>query len=239
MRIRYEAISHVGAVRSRNEDMAYIGGQTIRDDSDSFEFQIPAKGMKFGAIVCDGLGGRADGDRASRMACEMFESFVDDLPEGLDANELIQHIKRWFHIANESIMTAAAGNGMATTMTGLLLYFDQAYLVNSGDSQVYRLRHENFRLLTKDHSERERLNDSSAPAHLMYNCLGIEDAFIDVTPTRIVEGDRYVICSDGLSDYVDVDEIERHSSSATDLLHDAMAQGAPDNVTLIVIDFMA
>lgn len=72
----------------------------------------------------------------------------------------------------------------------------------------------------------------------MYNCLGIEDAFIDVTPTRIVEGDRYVICSDGLSDYVGVDEIERHSSSATDLLHDALTQGAPDNVTLIVIDFM-
>lgn len=238
MKVRYEAISHVGSVRSRNEDMAYIGGQTIRDDSDSFEFQIPAKGMKFGAIVCDGLGGRADGDRASRMACEMFESFVDDLPEGLDPNELIQRIKRWFLVTNESIMTAAAGNGMATTLTGLLLYYDQAYLLNSGDSQVYRLRHENFRLLTKDHSERERLNDPSGPSHLMYNCLGIEDAFIDVTPTRIVEGDLYVICSDGLSDYVGVDEIEQHSASATDLLNDALAQGAPDNVTVIVIEFM-
>lgn len=239
MRIRYEAISHVGVVRTRNEDMAYIGGQSIRDDSDSFVFQIPDGGMKFGAIVCDGLGGRADGDRASRMVCEIFESFVDDLPEGLDANELIQHVKRWFLVTNESIMTAAAGNGMATTLTGLLLYYDQAYLLNSGDSQVYRLRHENFRLLTKDHSERERLNDQSAPSHLMYNCLGIDDAFIDVTPTRIVEGDRYVICSDGLSDYVDVDEIERHSASATELLDAAMRQGAPDNVTVIVIDFMA
>lgn len=239
MRIKYEAISHVGAVRTRNEDMAYIGGQTIRDDSDSFEFRIPDGGMKFGAIVCDGLGGRADGDRASRMACEMFESFVDDLPEGLDPNELIQRIKRWFLVTNESIMTAAAGNGMATTLTGLLLYYDQAYLLNSGDSQVYRLRHENFRLLTKDHSERERLNDPSAPSHLMYNCLGIEDAFIDVTPTRIVEGDRYVICSDGLSDYVNINEIEHHSASATELLNDALAQGAPDNVTVIAIDIMA
>lgn len=239
MKIRYEALSHVGAVRQRNEDMAYIGGQTLRDDSDSFEFQIPDKGMKFGAIVCDGLGGRADGDRASRMACEMFESFVDGLPEGLDANGLIQRIKRWFLATNESIMTAAAGNGMATTLAGLLLYYDQAYLLNSGDSQVYRLRHENFRLLTKDHSERERLNDPSVPSHMMYNCLGIDGAFIDVTPTRIVDGDRYVICSDGLSDYVGVDEIERHSASATELLNDALAQGAPDNVTVIVIDFMA
>jgi len=60
MRIRYEAVSHVGAVRTRNEDMAYIGGQTLRDDSDSFEFQVPDRGMKFGAVVCDGLGGRAE-----------------------------------------------------------------------------------------------------------------------------------------------------------------------------------
>lgn len=238
MRIRYEAISHVGAVRSRNEDMAYIGGQTLRDDSDSFEFQIPDGGMKFGAIVCDGLGGRADGDRASEMVCKLFESFVDDLPEGLDANELIQRIKKWFQYANESVMAAASGNGMATTMTGLLLYYDHAYLLNSGDSQVYRLRRENFRQLTKDHSERERLNDPSAPSHLMYNCLGIEDAFIDVTPTRIVEGDRFVICSDGLSDYVGADVIEQHSSSAATLLQDALAQGAPDNVTIIVIDFI-
>lgn len=237
MKIRYEALSHVGAVRQRNEDMAYIGGQTLRDDSDSFEFQIPDKGMKFGAIVCDGLGGRADGDRASRMACEMFESFVDGLPEGLDANQVIQRIKRWFNVTNESIMEAAAGSGMATTLTGLLLYYDQAYLLNSGDSQVYRLRHDNFQLLTNDHSERRRLKDPSCPAHLMYNCLGIADAFVDVTPTRIVADDRYVICSDGLSDYVDVDVIGQHSSSATALLDDAMSQGAPDNVTLIVIDF--
>lgn len=238
MRIRYEAISHVGAVRSRNEDMAYIGGQTLRDDSDSFEFTIPDNGMIFGAIVCDGLGGRTNGDRASQMACEMFESFVDDLPEGLDANELILRIKKWFQVVNTSIMTAPQGNGMATTLTGLLLYYDQAYIVNSGDSHVYRLRRENFQLLTKDHSERERLNDFSAPSHLIYNCLGIEDAFIDVTPTRIIEGDRYVICSDGLSDYVNIEEIEQHSSSATNLLMEAMMHGAPDNVTVIVIDFM-
>ncbi len=237
MRIRYEAVSHVGAVRTRNEDMAYIGGQTLRDDSDSFEFQVPDRGMKFGAVVCDGLGGRADGDRASRMACELFEAFVDELPEWLDANELIHRIKHWFQSANEAILAAASGNGMATTMTGLLLYYDQAYLLNSGDSRVYRLRYENFRQLTKDHSERERMGDASVPSNLMYNCLGISDAFIDVTPTRVVPGDRYVICSDGLSDYVAEEKIERDSDNVRNLLRDALEEGAPDNVTIIVINF--
>lgn len=237
MKIRYEAVSHVGAVRTRNEDMAYICGQTLRDDSDSFEFEVPKAGMKFGAIVCDGLGGRADGDRASQIACELFEEFVGNLEEGLEANKLIQRIKQWFQIANETILKAGAGNGMATTLTGLLIYFDQAYLLNSGDSRIYRIRHENFKQLTKDHSERERLQDPEAPSYLMYNCLGIDEAFIDITPTRVVEGDRYVICSDGLSDYVPEEIIERDSSDTRKLLQDAFNADAPDNVTIISINF--
>ena len=207
MRIKYEAISHVGAVRSQNEDMAYVCGQTLRNDSDSFEFEVPDNGIKLGAIVCDGLGGRADGDRASRMACEHFENFVDNLPDGLEPNEMI-------------------------------LYYNQAYLLNSGDSQTHRLRHDNFRQVTKDHSEHERLQNPSAPSHLMYNCLGIDEAFVDVTPTRIIEGDRYLICSDGLSDYVSTDIIRRDSGSAEKLLQDALEQDAPDNVTIIIIDVL-
>lgn len=238
MRIKYEAISHAGAVRSQNEDMAYVCGQTLRNDSDSFEFEVPDNGIKLGAIVCDGLGGRADGDRASSMACELFENFIDNLPDGLEPNEMIQQIKRWFQATNQAIMTAAAGNGMATTLTGILLYYNQAYLLNSGDSQTHRLRHDNFRQVTKDHSEHERLQNPSAPSHLMYNCLGIDEAFVDVTPTRIIEGDRYLICSDGLSDYVSTDIIRRDSGSAEKLLQDALEQDAPDNVTIIIIDVL-
>lgn len=235
MKIRYDAISHVGAVRTRNEDMAYVCGQTIRNDADSFEFEVPEGGIKFGAIVCDGLGGRADGDRASAMACELFETFVNDLEVGLDINELIQKIKRWFQSANETIMATGAGNGMATTLTGILLYYDQAYLLNSGDSRVYRMRHGNFKQITKDHSERERLKDPQAPAHLMYNCMGIDGAFIDITPTRVIEGDRYVICSDGLSDYVAENVIEEDMEFAQKLLQDALDTGTPDNVTIITL----
>lgn len=237
MRISYEAISNVGCIRTRNEDMAYAGGQTIRDDSDSFEFEVPESGMKFGAIVCDGLGGRADGDKASELACNLFEQFIDELPEGLEANELIRRIKRWAAATNEAIIKAADGNGMATTLTGLLVYYEQAYILNCGDSRTYRLRHDNFKQLTKDHSERERLQDPAAPSNLMYNCLGIDESFIDITPTRVVEGDRFIICSDGLSDYVEEGMIEQDAASAECLINDATEAGAPDNVTIITIYF--
>lgn len=237
MRLRFEIVSHAGLVRTQNEDMAYAGGQTVRDDSDAFEFDIPDEGMKFGAVVCDGLGGREGGEKASALTCNMFDTFVDDLPVGLEPNDLILRLKRWAQTANDTIMAESHGNGMATTLTGLLLYFGQAYILNCGDSRTYRLRYGNFRQLTRDHSERNRLNDPSAPANLMYNCLGIQEAFIDITPTKIVEGDQYIICSDGLSDYVSKAEMQTNIQSAQALADAALAAGAPDNVTVITLKF--
>ena len=138
---------------------------------------------------------------------------------------------------NDAIMAESHGNGMATTLTGLLLYFDQAYILNCGDSRTYRLRYDNFRQLTRDHSERNRLNDPSAPANLMYNCLGIPEAFIDITPAKVVEGDQYIICSDGLSDYASEAEMQTNIQSAQALVDAALAAGAPDNVTVITLKF--
>lgn len=237
MRLRFEIVSHAGLVRTQNEDMAYAGGQTVRNDSDAFEFDIPDEGMKFGAVVCDGLGGREGGEKASALTCNMFDTFVDDLPVGLEPNEIIMLLKRWTQTANDAIMAESHGNGMATTLTGLLLYFDQAYILNCGDSRTYRLRYDNFRQLTRDHSERNRLNDPSAPANLMYNCLGIPEAFIDITPAKIVVGDQYIICSDGLSDYVTEAEMQTHVQSAQALVDAALAAGASDNVTVITLKF--
>lgn len=237
MRLRFEIVSHAGLVRTQNEDMAYAGGQTVRNDSDAFEFDIPDEGMKFGAVVCDGLGGREGGEKASALTCNMFDTFVDDLPVGLEPNDLILRLKRWAQTANDTIMAESHGNSMATTLTGLLLYFGQAYILNCGDSRTYRLRYGNFRQLTRDHSERNRLNDPSAPVNLMYNCLGIQEAFIDITPTKVVEGDQYIICSDGLSDYVSEAEMQTNIQSAQALAEAALAAGAPDNVTVITLKF--
>ena len=237
MRLRFEIVSHAGLVRTQNEDMAYAGGQTVRDNSDAFEFDIPEDGMEFGAVVCDGLGGREGGEKASELACSLFDTFVEALPAGLEPNDVIMRLKRWTQTANDAIMAESHGNGMATTLTGLLLYFDQAYILNCGDSRTYRLRYDNFRQLTLDHSERNRLNDPSAPANLMYNCLGIPEAFIDITPAKIVEGDQYIICSDGLSDVVSDADIQRNISSAQALVDASLAAGAPDNVTVITLKF--
>lgn len=237
MRLSYHAISHTGLRRDHNEDMALVAGSTLRDGNDSFAFGIPEDGIKFCAIVCDGLGGREGGEMASELACTLFGQWVNSLPAGLDDNDIIQSLKQWVRDANNEIMRRGNGNGMATTLSGLLLYFDRAYVLNIGDSRTYRLRYDMFKQLSADHSERDRTGDLSIPSSVIYNCLGIPECFIDITPTRIVEGDTFVICSDGLSDMVGDETIAARAGDAPALVEAALEAGGLDNVTVISLEF--
>lgn len=237
MRLNYEVVSDVGLRRGNNEDMALVGGALVRDDSDSFSFDIPEKGMKFAAIVCDGLGGYDSGEVASEMACRSFGEFVDGLPDGLDDNSLIQTVKQWCREVNIRIMQHAAGNSMGCTLTGLLIYFDRTLILNMGDSRTYRMRYGSLKQLTSDHSERLRTGDMTVSPSTIYNCIGVDGAFIDITPTRIVEGDSFIICSDGLCDMVGNETISANYASARSLVDSALAAGGMDNVTVITLHF--
>ncbi len=236
MILSYEALSHVGLCRDVNQDMAMVMQQTVRDDHDSFSFEIPEDAedsIKFAAIVCDGLGGHAKGEVASQMACESFRDFVDDLEEGLDENDLVMKIKQWFRSFNEELIVVGNGELICSTFTGMLLYGELLVILNCGDSRTYRIRFGNMTCLTTDHSERVRSDNTDVPASQMYNCLGIPSAFIDVKMARMVEGDQYLICSDGLSDYVNEEDIKIFFDDPSNLLQLALDAGGYDNVTLI------
>ncbi|MDE6636598.1 MAG: protein phosphatase 2C domain-containing protein [Muribaculaceae bacterium] len=238
MNLNYEALSHVGLCREINQDMAMVMQQTIRDDTDSFSFDIPDEEdvtFKFAAIVCDGLGGHAKGEVASEMACESFREFVDNIEDDLDDNELIMKIKHWFRLFNENLISAGQGVLTCTTLTGLLLYGETLVILNCGDSRTYRLRFGKMTRLTTDHSERERTGNPDMPSSRMYNCLGIPSAFIDIKIARMVEGDRYLICSDGLTDMVEEQEIYRFFAEPLRLMQMALNAGGYDNVTIVGI----
>lgn len=237
MILSYEAISDVGLYRKNNEDMALVMQQTVRDDSDSFSFEVPEGDFKFAAIVCDGLGGHANGEVASEMACLSFRDFTDSLPEGLDDNALVQAVKQWFRKINEDIITKSQGVKMCTTLTGILLYGDTALILNSGDSRTYRRRHNSMRQLTVDHSEQVHTADSDTPSSRIYNCLGLPGAFVDVKITRVIPGDSFLVCSDGLSGMISEETMNAEFNSATALLQSALIGGGWDNVTMIVLKF--
>ncbi|MDE5881262.1 MAG: protein phosphatase 2C domain-containing protein [Muribaculaceae bacterium] len=237
MILSYEVISDVGLYRKNNEDMALVMQQTVRDDSDSFSFEIPEGDFKFAAIVCDGLGGHANGEVASEMACLSFRDFTDSLPEGLDENALVQAVKQWFRKINEEIINASPGVKMCTTLTGILIYGETALILNSGDSRTYRRRHDSMRQLTVDHSKQVKTSDSDTPSSIIYNCLGVPGAFVDVKITRVIPGDSFLVCSDGLSGMISAETMAAEFNSATTLLQSALIGGGWDNVTIIVLKF--
>lgn len=231
MNLTYNAISHRGLVRDGNEDCILVGNQVLRDNTDNFSFGIPDAGIIFPALVCDGVGGHARGEEASLAACDDFRSFFETLSPDLDDNYLIMLIKQAATRCNSKIIELAAGCGMATTMTGLLIYGNHAFILNAGDSRTYRMRYENFKQMTAEHTI---VRDGK---RYITNCFGLDDMKLDVTPTAIVPGDIFVICSDGLFDMVPDNIIAENCVSAERLLALALEAGGRDNTSLITLQF--
>ena len=239
MKIRYDVISHIGNVRTNNEDMALVFGEQIRNTSASFTFDVP-KDLRFTAIVSDGMGGYEKGEIASEMVTRSFDDFLKNLPVNLDSSDLIIEIKQWVHDINEEILDTANGSGMGCTFCGIFTYEDSVFTINIGDSRIYRLRYDYLKLLTTDHSERNRTGNLEIPSNLIYNALGIPEAFADISLTKMVKGDKYIICSDGLNDMVNDNDIAIIMSlkdvCARNFIDAALSAGGKDNVTVILLE---
>lgn len=245
MKIRYDVVSNVGCVRDNNEDMALVFGAFVRDDAQRSMVPMASR-PRFSAMLADGMGGYGGGEIASEMVLRSFDRFLTDLPGGLDDFEITGEVKTWFDEANRAVMQAATASPeldhMGTTLTGIFTYGDYDFMVNAGDSRVYRWRYETLRQLTVDHSERQRLGDPTLPSNVIYNAVGIPQAFIDVTCLTadypVIEGDVYVICSDGLCDMISDEQIESILAAGGDaraLVQAALDAGGKDNCTVILL----
>lgn len=242
MKIRFEAVSNVGLVRKNNEDMALVFGEQIRDNSMAFAFDLTPQ-LPFAAIVCDGMGGMNGGEMASELAATSFNSFVENLTPGMNEDSTVTALKQWTRQCDRLIVERGLEDPslhmMGTTLTGLLATGGKLYVLNIGDSRTYRLRYDNFKQLTTDHSERQRTDDPAVPKNLLYNALGIGTAFIDIRVMQFVPGDRYVVCSDGLCDMVSdtgIWHLAREGCTARLLVETALQSGGRDNVTVVVVD---
>ena len=233
---RAHAVSDVGLARSNNQDSGYSG-----------------RGLY---VVADGMGGHAGGDVASAIAIRglaALDRAYDSAPEAENA------IRRGFVEAQEAIADMVAEHpelsGMGTTVSALALVGDLAVIAHIGDSRIYRLRDGVLEQMTSDHTfvqrlvETGRITPEEAAHHprrsVLMRVLGDIDQVPEVD-SEVVEtrpGDRWLICSDGLSSYVaDVDIRRALQSKSTpeaagaQLLRDTLSAGAPDNVTIVVVD---
>lgn len=230
------AVSHVGRIRASNQDSGYVGQHLF--------------------VIADGMGGHAGGDVASAIAVKRIIEADQKYASARDAEFAL---KSALLAANTELAETAFDHpeltGMGTTVSALIRVGDQMALAHIGDSRIYLLRDGVFEQVSVDHTFVQRLVDSGritqeeAAVHprrsVIMRVLGDIDSSPEID-TAILEtrpGDRWLICSDGLSSYVSDEKIStilstfKGTKDATNrLVRESLDQGAPDNVTVAVVD---
>ncbi len=240
--IRLGAISITGDFREHNE-VNYLA------DSDGRYF-----------IVADGMGGHAAGEKASEMAVRLVSQKLNEL---IDFNrslpeQVTSGIDQAVHHANAEIITTGQLNPdlnrMGTTIALVVVVGHTAYIAGVGDSRVYSMHGSTFEQLTKDHSISQALLDSGTisreeiPTHpyrnVLYRYLGTEEGGTEVVAQKrpLDSGDRFILCSDGVTDGVDDDtlatllhENDEPQQAAQAIVHAAQSGGSKDTITCIVL----
>jgi protein phosphatase len=233
MVVRAVAATDQGLVRSNNEDAVFVGSRLF--------------------VVADGMGGLPAGELASDILVQSL-AVVDDLP---DTGEPLQDLITALQTANERIEKAvsddAARDGMGTTVTALLLAGDRVAALNVGDSRCYLIRDGELTQLTRDDTYVQALVDQGVltpddarrhPQRALVTQAVQGGPFRPagrMVPVR--KGDRFLLCSDGLTDYVEDEvittvlrECPDRKACATELIARTLEAGAPDNVTVIICD---
>jgi protein phosphatase len=218
------AASETGLVRRNNEDAAYSGRWLF--------------------AVADGMGGHAAGEVASAAVIESLRAHDTDV----DADALLEVLGHAVAEANGEVARRATEDparfGMGTTLTAMLWSGNTAALVHIGDSRAFRLRHGRLRQITEDHVLGNLVSNAGPLAPVLSRYLdGRPDRSLDLGLRELRTGDRYLICSDGLSPVVSDEAIGAVLAAAADpadavyqLVTLAEEAGGPDNVSVIVID---
>jgi len=234
--IHSAAASNVGKVRSNNQDSGYAGRSLF--------------------VVADGMGGHAGGDVASSIAVRRIIEADAVYDSAADAEFALQAalIGANAQLA-ETVFEHAELTGMGTTVSAMVVLHNEVAIAHIGDSRIYLLRDKELSQITVDHTFVQRLVDSGriteqeAMVHprrsVLMRVLGDVDSSpeIDTSILATLPGDRWLICSDGLTGVVSHSGIAAALSSGADahgaaerLVKESLDGGAPDNITVVIVD---
>lgn len=240
--------SNIGLIRKVNEDAFYYQKQY-------------SYGKPYICIVADGMGGHNAGEVASRMAVTEIKEFIEKSLNELEYTDLKDYetlIKRAFLHANkvvyEKSMDSTECIGMGTTLTAVLIIENSMIIGHVGDSRVYFIRNGIMERITSDHSyvaeliKNGTIKPEEASKHpqknLITRAIGTGKKIdVDVNVFDIKNGDYILMCTDGLSNMLDEDEIlnvvisdKNLNEKCSDLIDLANNKGGYDNITVIVIE---
>ncbi|MEU0154958.1 MULTISPECIES: PP2C family protein-serine/threonine phosphatase [Micromonospora] len=231
--LRYAAHSDRGLIRDGNQDSVYAGPRLL--------------------AVADGMGGMAAGDVASNIVIGAMAPLDEDVP----GDALVDALRSAVGTANQQLRDTVDANpqleGMGTTLTATLFSGSKLGMVHIGDSRAYLLRNGEFAQITKDDTyvqmlvDEGRISAEEASSHpqrsLLTRALDGRDIDPEYSVRQVLPGDRYLICSDGLSGVVSADTIADTMREYTDpqqcverLVQLALRGGGPDNITVIIAD---
>lgn len=246
MKLRITAICDMGCVRSNNEDMILVGQQLLRDVRLQGFVEPDEETPVFIVAVADGMGGANAGEVASQMVLEMFREGVYGLATSLDDEALKLAINSLCVEIHQKVLQGgladAAKRGMGSTLVGLLYYEGRLALINAGDSRLYRYRNGTLMQISRDHSLRNLSGNSDAPSNVIVNSFGGGTAFyVDFEPAgkKILDGDIFLLCSDGVSDMLSDDEIEgilNKEGFEDALLEASKNKGGEDNISYVLVE---
>ncbi|WP_190016227.1 Stp1/IreP family PP2C-type Ser/Thr phosphatase [Streptomyces lucensis] len=234
--LRFAAGSHKGMIREGNEDSGYAGPRLL--------------------AIADGMGGQAAGEVASSEVISTLVTLDDDVP----GSDLLTSLGTAVQRANDQLRAMVEEDpqleGMGTTLTALLWTGQRLGLVHVGDSRAYLLRDGVLTQITQDHTwvqrlvDEGRITEEEATTHpqrsLLMRALGSGDHVEpDLSIREVRAGDRYLICSDGLSGVVSHQTMEETLASyqgpqetVQELIQLALRGGGPDNITVIIADVL-
>jgi protein phosphatase len=232
--LRFAARSDVGLLRDLNEDAMYAGPRLL--------------------AIADGMGGHAAGEVASRIAIESVAPLDDESPGSDLVGTLRDAVETASGYLQDMVAADSALDGMGTTLTALLFAGQRLGLVHVGDSRCYLMRDGMLSQITHDHTlvqhlvDEGRITPEEASTHpqrswITRSLTGHGELELDLSIREARIGDRYLLCSDGLSGPVSEDTIAEALRAAPDaqtacdqLVELALRAGGPDNVTAIVAD---
>ena len=230
--LRYAARSDRGLIRGNNQDSVYAGPRLL--------------------AVADGMGGHAAGDVASKVVIAALEHLDDDTPSGDLLQKLREAVFEGSEHLREVIRESPQLEGMGTTLTAILFAGSRLALCHVGDSRAYLVRDGQFSQITHDDTfvqtliDDGRITAEEANSHpqrsLLLRALNGQEVEPDLSMREARDGDRYLLCSDGLSGVVSEETLAEAlkdpdpQSTADRLIELALRSGGPDNITVIVAD---
>ncbi|MEV1117414.1 protein phosphatase 2C domain-containing protein [Actinosynnema sp. NPDC049800] len=230
--LRYAARSDRGLVRSNNQDSVYAGPRLL--------------------ALADGMGGHAAGEVASKVVIAALAPLDDDEPGDDLLGQLRDAVIAGNGAISELVQSDPDLDGMGTTLTAVLFAGSRLGMVHIGDSRAYMLRNGTFTQITHDDTfvqsliDEGRITEEEAATHPQRSLLLRALTGHEVEPRLMVRearpGDRYLLCSDGLSGVVSMETLEEAiripdpQACADRMIELALKGGGPDNVTVVVAD---